>query len=197
MHTIPDPPDSALATVAEKMLNACAPPPLVNHSHRSYCFATVILERRGQRADAEALFVASALHDLALTDIWDDGVTPFERRGAAVAFDALIATGAREELATLVRDAIAVHLEVSSADDARPEVAGLHLGAALDALGSGADQLGPDALAAVIERYPRDGFKRYITGAIRSEAARKPTSRMADYVELGVLAIVEAAPFDD
>lgn len=197
LPTIPARPDTGLTAAADRMLLESSPPPLVNHCHRTYAFAAVLLDLQGRRYDAEALFIAAALHDLGLTDTWDDGTTPFEARGAQVAYEALLANDARPELAALVRDAIALHLELSSQDDPRGEVAGVALGAAVDVLGLRLTDLPKHLIARVLEQYPRHELKTYLVEAVRSQAERKPTSRIARYVErLHFTDLIAAAPFD-
>jgi hypothetical protein len=179
------------------MLVESSPLPLVNHCHRTYAFGVALLDQQRRRYDAEALFIAAALHDLGLTETWDDGTTPFDARGAQVAYEALLAQGARPELAALVRDAIAVHLEITSQDDPRPEVAGVALGAAVDVLGLRLEHLPPRLVDQVLQRHPRQGFKAYLIEVIRSQVERKPTSRIAVQVErLHFADLIAAAPFD-
>jgi hypothetical protein len=190
-------PHTQLADVAERMLAESSPRTLVNHCWRTYAFGAALLSQQGRDYDDEALFVASALHDLGFTDLWDDGITPFETRGAQVAHEALLEQGARPELAGLVRDAIALHLEISTPGDPRPEVAGVALGAAVDVLGMRLSDLSPAMVDEVLEAHPRLGFTTYVIDVLRSQAERKPTSRIAHHmVDLSFADLVAAAPFE-
>jgi hypothetical protein len=190
-------PDSALSVVAQQMLVESSSPALVNHCYRTYQFGSALLARRGRPPDTEALFVASVLHDLGLTERYEDGSTEFQLRGAQVAFETLVDSGARPELTSSVKEAIALHLELTSADDPCPEVAGVHLGAAVDVVGLYRDELADEIVGAVLERYPRLGLKALIAEAVGEQARRKPSSRIAYYVnDLGFGELVAAAPFD-
>ena len=197
LSTIANRPDTPLADVAERMLAESSPSTLVNHCWRTYEFGAALLSKHGREYDDEALFVASALHDLGFTDLWDDDTTPFEIRGSQVAHEALLDQGARPELASLVRDAIALHLEIATPDDPRPEVAGVALGAAVDVLGMRLGDLSPRLVDEVLERHPRQGFTAYVLDVLRSQAERKPTSRIAHHmVDFSFADLVAAAPFE-
>jgi hypothetical protein len=191
-------PDSPLARAADQMLCAASPPTLVAHCHRTYRFGSAFLEGQRRAFDAEALFIASALHDLALTEAYDDPQTPFELHGARLAEQELHSRGARPDLAGLVRDAIALHMEITTADDPRPEVAAVHLGAAADVMGLRLDQLPPGLVADVLELHPRQGFAAFVTEAVRRQAAAKPDSRIALLIRhAGFLDLIAASPFED
>lgn len=47
------------------MLTDCSPPHLVARCLRTYQLAAALLGQQGRTFDAEALYIASALHDLA------------------------------------------------------------------------------------------------------------------------------------
>ncbi|MDJ0343087.1 metal-dependent phosphohydrolase [Streptomyces sp. H10-C2] len=191
-------PDSPLARAANELLLAVSPPALVAHCHRTYRFGAALLTERGRAFDAEALFIASALHDLGLTDAYNHPRTPFELHGARLAEEHLLAGGARPETVALVRDAITLHLEPETADDPRPEVAAVHLGAAADVIGARLDQLPPGLLAAVLEIHPRQHFTSYLIEVMARQAATKPTSRIGALVErTEFLDLIANAPFAD
>jgi len=191
-------PDSPLALAADQLLRTACPPTLVAHCHRTYRFGAAALDGQRRAFDAEALFIAAALHDLALIEAYDDPRTPFELHGARLAEEELVRRGARPDLVGLVRDAIALHLELTTADDPRPEVAAVHLGAAADVIGLRLDQLPPGVVADVLELHPRQGFSAYVSEAFRRQSAGKPDSAIAALVlHAGLLDMVAAAPFDD
>ncbi|WP_117215617.1 HD domain-containing protein [Allorhizocola rhizosphaerae] len=186
-------PDTALTRAADALLTTASPPLLVNHCKRTFIFATALLHRG---YDVEALYVASMLHDLGMTASYEDGVTPFERRGAEAAADALRALDADSEFVSLVHDAIALHLEVTTAKDPRPEVAGVSLGAAVDVLGLRLDQIPPKVLTEALERFPRGDLKPFLIEAMQREARLKPHSRIAQHVaQFGFTELIANAPF--
>jgi hypothetical protein len=190
--------DSPLATAADALVAKVSPPALVNHCKRTYAFGTQLLRQAGRAYDAEALYVAAMLHDLGLTEAYEDGVTPFERRGADTAAAELSALGADPEFTALVRDAIALHLEMNAAQDPRPEVAGVSLGAAVDVLGLRIDRLPAAFVAETLETYPRLGFKDLLIPAIERQARLKPESLVARHLQdYDFAQLVAAAPFAD
>ncbi len=190
-------PDTSLADIADALLTTGSPQVLVDHCRRSYVFGCALLEARGRRYDQEALYVSLMLHDLGLTSAWGDPVVPFEVRGAQVARDRLLVAGASPEVAELVHDAIALHLELAAADDDRPEVAGVHLGSGLDVAGLRMKVLPAGLLARTLEMFPRDGLVDFLLVALGREAETKPTSRTAVLVnELDFLDRVVEARFD-
>ncbi|SDE98081.1 hypothetical protein SAMN05660662_0516 [Blastococcus aurantiacus] len=189
-------PDTPLADAADHLLRTCAPRVLVAHCRRTHAFATALLGRAHRSFDPELLFVASALHDLGLCAPGEDGVTPFQLRGADLAHDAVLRAGGAPDAADLVREAVALHLELGTADDPRPEVAGVHLGAAADVLGLHLDELPGGLVGDVLERWPREGFPAYLEAAMRQEATTKPDSRVAVLQrELGFIDLIAATAF--
>ena len=190
-------PDTRLAAAAEALTVRVSPPELVGHCRRTYSFGAALLHGQGRTFDPELLYIAAMLHDLGLTDEFEDGVTPFERIGADAARGALLAEGAPPETAALVHEAIALHLEASTADDPRPEVAGVSIGAGVDVLGLRLGDLPAALVDEVLEAYPRPGLKKMLTAAIARQVELKPRSRIARHVErYDFAALVAAAPFD-
>jgi HD domain-containing protein len=188
---------TTLAAAAEALAVRVSPPALVAHCRRTYAFGAALLEQQGRTFDADLLYIAAMLHDLGLTDEFEDGVTPFEQISADAARRALLAEGATPQTAELVHDAIARHLSPDAADDPRPEVAGVSLGAAVDVLGLRASDLPPMVVAEILETYPRLDFKTMLTDAIVRQVRLKPQSRIARYVEqYDFTALVAAAPFE-
>ncbi|MGN9779393.1 HD domain-containing protein [Micromonospora sp. H33] len=194
-HRHVDPPDSALCRSAAELLHRSAPAPLVAHCYRSYALGAALVADRGEAYDAEVLFVAAALHDLGLTTAYAHVDAPgFEHVGAAIAAELVREHRAGEERAALARDAVSLHLELMTAQDPRPEVAALHLGAAADVLGIGLDRLPDGLLDDALHRWPRAGFPAWLSEAMQTEAQRRPASTAGRYVrELGFLHLLAAA----
>lgn len=169
---------------------------LVAHCRRTYVFGAALLERAGRAFDPESLFVGSCLHDLGLLAEHDDGSTPFQLRGAQLAREFVLGQGGTPRTADLVHDAVALHLELTTAEHPTPEVAGVSLGAAVDVLGLRLDALPAELVDAALAAHPRGGMKDWFVRAMRDEATRKPESTVAGYVEgLGFLTLIQEAPF--
>ena len=193
---IPTPPSTPLASAAAELLSATSPDVLVQHCRRTYVFGAALLDRAGRSFDTECLFVGSCLHDLGLLPVNDDGKTPFQLRGAVLARDVVERHGGTHSQASLVHDAVALHLELSTGDHPVPEVAGVSLGAAVDVLGLRLDLLPVELVDEALSAHPRGAMKAWLVAAMREEALRKPDSTVAGYVrDLDFLALVEAAPF--
>jgi hypothetical protein len=194
--SLPMSPSTPLAAAASELLRRTSPSVLVNHCWRTYVFGAVLLERAGRDVDAECLFVSSCLHDLGLLPDNDDGSTPFQLRGAELARTLVLETSGSPQLAELVHDAVALHLELTTADHPVPEIAGVSLGAAVDVLGLRLDQLPGELVDAALAAHPRGDMKGWFTRAMRHEANRKPDSTVAAYVgDLDFLTLIGAAPF--
>lgn len=190
-------PDSARASGALVYLGEHAMPWLVGHSFRTFHFGTALLICSGVKPDPELLFVAAMLHDLALGTDLDTTETDFQQRSADLAHSYMIETGATQDLAQRVHDAIALHLELDSGTDPRPEVAGVHLGALVDVTGLRLNELPTDFVEQILREYPRNNMKNALRAAMESEARRKPSSRIAVLVrELNLLDVITAAPFE-
>ncbi len=190
-----DVPDTAVARAATDLLRASSPPALVNHCLRTYQFGASLGAQEGLEPDLEMLYLGSALHDLGLTERFD-GPEPFEAQGAQAAYAFLVGTGYPAERARFVGEAIAFHLAVSTAQDPRPEVALLSLGAAVDVLGLRLDALPGARVAAVLDAHPRLDFKAVIAALMRDQAERKPDSLAGTYVrEFDFLRLIADAPF--
>jgi HD domain len=197
MELIPVP-DSSLARSAAALAGKTEPPFLVRHSERTYQFGAQLLSLAQRDFDAEVLYVACMLHDIALGTEFDDGTTPFNFKGGGVAARYVLDADRSGEDASLVFDAIALHMELSTAEDTRPEVAGVHLGAAADVVGLRLDQFVPEWLEAVIAASPRVGMKQSFIDVIGAEARTKPYSAAAALIEnLGFLELISGAPFDE
>ena len=83
-------PDTDLAQGAAALAAEVEPPFLVLHSVRTYRLGAHLLTSIDCAYDAEILYVASMLHDIALGTELDDGVTPFHLKGAGVAANYMI-----------------------------------------------------------------------------------------------------------
>jgi hypothetical protein len=190
-------PDTTTALEAESLLRAQAPGVLAAHCYRTYLFGAALGTRDGLDWDAELLFISAMLHDLGLTDfLGGDG--PFEQRGAAAARSWLIAHGWPEDRASVIAQAIRMHMDVGRAGKERPEVALLHFGAAADVTGMRLEDIHPRTVEEVLASHPRDGFGRYFAEKVRTEARAYPTSVTADLCRWGQFAWrIEHSPFQE
>jgi HD domain len=187
-------PDSRLAVAAVDLATAHMPHWLLAHSYRTFHFGAALLEIAGRPTDAELLFVGSMLHDIALGTDLDRDDMPFEVIGARVAEEFMTRFGANAARSRAVAEAIELHLQLSTADDERPEVAGVHLGAAVDVIGLRSGDLTQDVLTAALATHPRGTFVDELVQAMQAEA-RKQNSTIAELIRtFGFLEMIKTCP---
>lgn len=148
-----------------------------------------------RKPDRELLYIASLLHDLGLTDAFA-GDGPFELRGAEAAYLWCQEHDVADADAELVHEAIRLHTSLAAARG-EPEVALVHFGAGVDVIGYHFEDVGADTVRAIIELWPRQGFKREVHGLLSAQARQTPRSPLGVQWRMGFGARVMAAPFRD
>ena len=187
-------PDTALARSATDLLVASSTALMVNHCFRSYHFGLALADRGGLAPDLELFFVAAMLHDLGLTERFD-GPEPFEQISADIAHSYLLSHGADGARADAVAEAVRLHVFAEAANDPRPEVALVSMGAAVDVFGLRLDRIGSDTVQRIIEEYPRLGFTAAIIAIVADQSARKPDSPLARLDRAGGAQLLRDSPF--
>jgi len=168
---------------------------MVRHCKRSYLFGQALAEKAGAKLDLEALYVGCLFHDLGLEPIFERP-DDFEAIGAREASRFLKARG-YSSLADQVAAAIKIHTSPETAQDPRPEVAYLHIGATVDVLGRRLDQLDAKLIQRIVEEYPRDGTKLLLTTLLKREIETKPGSHFGQLAaRVDILGLINAAPFE-
>lgn len=187
-------PDTPAAAAAEYYLYAISSLAMVRHCKRCYLFGKALAEKAGAKPDLEALYVGCLLHDLGLEPIFE-GPDDFETIGSREAGRFLMAKG-YDQLAQQVSAAIEVHTSVETANDPRPEVAFLNMGAMVDVTGMRIDQIEPRLIQQIVAEYPRDGTKALIGAMLKHQIDTKPQSRIGRIAtQVDVLKFVANAPF--
>ena len=187
-------PDSRLALQATTLARGCEPTFLFNHSVRTFLFGTAIAKHLALRPDPELLYLAAILHDVALTPEYDREGS-FEVNGADTARDFLLAKELAAERADLVHEAIALHSAVGIAGSREPEIALVHFGAGVDVIGFRSEDVAAATREAIVEAWPRAGFKEYFAQLVEDQATRKPDCHIAGHFRLGFNGKIAAAPF--
>ncbi|MGV8995817.1 MAG: HD domain-containing protein [Parvibaculaceae bacterium] len=188
-------PDTAATKAAEAYLGALSTPAMVDHCKRSFLFGRALARKANARPDMEALYIGCLFHDLGLEPIFD-GPDDFEIIGAREASRFLKAKG-HATLADQVSAAIAIHTSIETANDPRPEVAYLNMGATVDVLGLRIDQIDAKLIQQIIEEHPRNGTKAMLVSLLNREITTKPNSNFARLqAQFDVLDRITAAPFD-
>ncbi|MBO2465672.1 HD domain-containing protein [Actinomadura violacea] len=174
-------PDTDLTRRAYDLVFATGTPALAHHSVRTYLFGRALGEAGGLRAgadyDDEALFLASVLHDLGLTERGNGGHR-FEVDGADLAAEFLTANGLDGARVRVVWEAIALHTSQGIAHRMRPETALTHAGTGADVAGLGAERLPAGVAERAHAAFPRlepgCGLTEIIVGQVARDPAKAP-----------------------
>jgi hypothetical protein len=178
-------PRSLAATRAAALAQRSCPDFLFNHSMRTFLIGALAMQRQGVSYDAEAAFVAAALHDLGLLPAFASKSQSFEIDGADAAERFARDNGLSAAQADTVWHGVAFHdVRFSITRRAGPE-------AMLVALGAGGDVDGPDLntdeekrqLAEVIAAFPRLQFKKRFITLLVDHCKLKPTSQRGTWLE--------------
>ncbi len=189
-------PDTPAARAAEAYLANVSNMTMVRHCKRTFRFGQALAEKAGAKPDLEALYIGSLFHDLGLEHQFA-GAGDFETLGAQEAERFLSGKG-YDRLAKQVAAAIELHTLSQTAEDPRPEVAYLCMGALCDVVGARLDQIEPRIIQQVVAEYPREGTKALLTSLLKFQIDTKPQSRIAQIESrVGVLQLVRNAPFSD
>jgi hypothetical protein len=130
-------------------------------------------------ADEEAAFCAALLHDLGLVPPYRRD-NRFEIDGADAAREFCTKHRVSPERADLVWRAIALHTSPGIATRLADEIALVHLGAGLDFLGLGLDQVPPQVLDEILEKYPRMKFKSEFRNLLVEQLPSQPRRTSLD-----------------
>lgn len=169
------PPDSLLAREAEDAAHDLLSPVLLNHSRRAYAWGAVIAALDEVEFDRELLYVAAMFHDTGLPTRVPD--VDFTVRSAALAREFTDRHDVPAVQRELVTNAIALHYTPGVGIESGPEAFLLSAGAAVDVFGLRCNHV-PDAVRkAIVEDYPRVGFKQEFSGLLRAEAKQVPHGR--------------------
>src|ERR1700722_166449 len=163
-------PDSALTQKVR-----VSPPVVWTHVVRTFVFGALVGQAQNLRYDEELFFLAAVLHDLGLTAEFR-GAERFEVVGADAADAFLKDQGLNPERREIIWDAIALHTSIGIASRKRPEIALVHIGAGVDVIGRGLDNLPKNLVAETIEALPRHDFNKAFFKELVDTIAQAPQS---------------------
>jgi hypothetical protein len=176
-------PDTALCIAAVDLLESSSPQFLCTHCFRTYIFGSLAVKSLGPPvADEEAAFCAALLHDLGLIPPYRRD-NRFEIDGADAARDFCAKHQVSPERADLVWKAIALHTSPGIPTRLAGEIALVHLGAGLDFLGLGLDQVPPQILEEILEKYPRMKFKSQFLDLLVEHCQRNPAAQVLTWTD--------------
>jgi hypothetical protein len=170
-------PSSPLARRVFDFVKAESPPYLHNHCVRVYFFAEALGQRYRMQYDADILFIACMMHDLGIVKKFH-GKTRFEIDGADAAVTFLKSSGVDDKVSEIVWDAIALHTTTHIPLRKRPEIALVHLGAAVDITGQKIGDIAPETVRQILEEYPRINLKANILDDFISYLKQNPSGGM-------------------
>jgi hypothetical protein len=189
----PETPASAAAlTVATRFCS----PALLNHCVRSYLWGAVYGRAHGITYDDELYYVSALLHDIGLTEAFDNHRLPFEDAGGQLAWVFGIAADWPAERATRVAEIIVLHMHDDVSPAADPEAHLLQIATGWEVAGRRPEEFPPDASAEMLARYPRLGFGAEFLACLEDQARRKPGSAAAASVDKGVARRIAANPLE-
>jgi HD domain len=176
-------PDTALCNAAVDLLESSSPQFLCTHCLRTYIFGSLAVRSLGRSvADEEAAFCAALLHDLGLIAPYRRD-NRFEIDGADAARDFCTRHHVSPERADLVWRAIALHTSPGIATRLADEIALVHLGAGLDFLGLGLDQVPPQVLEEILAQYPRMKFKSEFRDLLVAHCQHNPAAQVLTWTD--------------
>src|SRR6266436_3443092 len=140
------------------------------------------LARLKSVADEEAAFCASALHDLGLVPAYRRD-NRFEVDGADAARQFCEKHQVPPERADLVWKAIALHTSPGIATRLADEIALVHLGAGLELFGLGLNQMPPQMVEEVLQKYPRMDFKTEFRNLLVEHCRHNPAVQVLNWTD--------------
>jgi hypothetical protein len=189
-------PATPACQAALEVATAYCSPALLNHSIRAYLWAAGYAQERAIAFDAELLYVAAMLHDLALVQEFDNHTLPFEEAGGHVAWVFGAAAGWPLERRRRAAEIIIRHMWDVVDVAADPEGYLLELSTGMDISGRRTEDIPADLRADVLARYPRLGLSKEFIAAFEDQATRKPGCLAAKFVRSGLATRLAANPLE-
>jgi len=191
-------PRSRVARAAVILSRKACPEVLFNHCMRTFVFGALHERHHGRPYNAQAAFVAAALHDVGLLQPYETEGTPFEVDSANAAERLALENGLSPALAKLVWNATAMHdMRWAVVEKQNATVELVAAGAAADVVGPDEDMISPAATAEVLEAFPRLGFKVRLAQLLTDHCTRKPLSQLGTWLDGYCRAAVPGAKFPD
>lgn len=195
-------PDTAAVRHALQALEESASPSVLNHSMRTYLWGAALASLDRLNYDPEFLLVASLLHDLGMTAAHADHAPDcqcFAGQSAFAALDCMLRFGWPAGQAERLADAVALHMNghLPLESGAGVEAHLLQQGTAFDVVGSRLHDVDAAFRAGVLERHPRLGFNRVFADFMVEQGRRRPQSRAALMVQVGLPFMIRFNPFPE
>jgi hypothetical protein len=166
-------PQDDVAAKTWRWARGALPDYLLTHSVRAYCWGAAIAAGEGWAFDRQILWVASLMHDYALTRIPQNTMC-FEVEGAEIARRFLERAGLDPDSADRAAIVIILHMRAGVTMTDGVESVLLDRATGLDVRGEGYD-LVEAVRPGVMKEYPRGPFDRLFLNAMGREVAVRPT----------------------
>src|SRR5712675_2463988 len=176
-------PDTALCNAAVELLESGSPGFLCTHCLRTYIFGSLAVRGLGRSVvDEEAAFCGAVLHDLGLVPPYRRD-NRFEVDGADAARQFCSKHQVSPERADLVWKAIALHTSPGIATRLADEIALVHLGAGLELFDLGLDEMPPQLVEEMLEKYPRMKFKSQFGDLLVEHCQHNPAAQVLTWTD--------------
>ena len=176
-------PDTALCNAAVDLLESSSPKFLCTHCLRTYIFGSLAVRNLGRSVvDEEVAFCGAVLHDLGLVPAFRRD-NRFEVDGAEAARQFCVEHQLSPQRADLVWQAIALHTSPGIPTRLAGEIALVHLGAGLDFLGLGLDQVPRQLVEEMLEKYPRMNFKAEFRNLLVEHCRHNPAAQVLTWTD--------------
>jgi cyanamide hydratase family protein with HD domain len=182
-----DTPDTAAARAALDFATTYYSESLLNHCVRSWLWAVGFAKQESREFDAELLYVAALLHDIGLTESFDNHTLPFEDAGGHVAIALTTGAGWNLSRRTRVHKVIERHMWPSVDPELDVEGYLLEIATGLDISGARPDALPIAFQDEVLSAYPRLELAAEFGACVTAQAQRKPSSSSARLVLGGLI----------
>jgi hypothetical protein len=179
-------PASQAAAAAREVAAEYCSSALLNHSERSYYFAVGFGSVLELDYDDELLYVSALLHDLGLTEAFDNHRLAFETAGGHAAWVLTAGAGWPVDRRRRALEVIERHMWPAVDPDQDPEGHLLEIATGLDISGSRPAALPRPFITEVLDRLPRLDLGREFTDCLADQAARKPDTAAARLVTGGL-----------
>jgi hypothetical protein len=178
-------PDSAACHAALELAGHYCSPSLLNHSIRSYVWGAAYALTHDLDFDAELLYVSALLHDIGLTQAFDNHTLPFETAGGHVVWAFTTGAGWPVERREHAAEVVIKHMWDSVDPDEDREGFLLELATGFDISGRG-KHFSDELCLKVLGRYPRLDLVTEFADLFKAQAVRKPHCTAAAAVQNGL-----------
>ena len=191
-------PSTAVTRAAVSLSRSTCPEFLFNHCMRTFLFGALHERHHGRTYNAEAAFIAAALHDVGLLKSYETNGKSFEVDSANAAEQLALQNGVSPADAKLVWNAAAMHdMRWAIVEKQNPTVELVAAGAGADVVGPDEEMIPREATNEILAAFPRLGFKVQFAQLLTDHCKRKPLSQQGTWLDGYCRAAVPAQIFPD